>query len=328
MMPKISVIIPVYNTEKLLKLCVDSILSQDYPDVEIILVNDGSSDNSPLICDDYAAKFEQVHVIHQSNKGVSFARNTGLEHATGDFIAFVDADDLLFSPRSLTLLMEAITSSKADMAIGRCVYRNRGREHIEAFSLEKRLYTGEEFLEATLDDHSICYYVWRVLYRASFIKGLRFEVGRITGEDSFFIFQCACRKPTVVLIEDPVYIYSANMLSVTHSALSDKKYDDLLFLMKKKLELIRDTYPHLSDKSRNLEIKLHMMLLYNMLGLKGDIWKKRQKHSLEAFHKNKSYFVSASRDNAQWYRILKYRLYSPYKVYFSCKRLAKKLLKP
>ena len=92
---KISVIIPVYNAERYLKDCVDSIINQSYQNFELILVDDGSSDNSPKICDDYAAKDNRIVVIHKSNNGVSAARKTGLDNASGDYIMYVDSDDWL-----------------------------------------------------------------------------------------------------------------------------------------------------------------------------------------------------------------------------------------
>ena len=92
---KISVIIPVYNAEQYLKDCVDSIINQSYQNFELILVDDGSSDNSPKICDDYAAKDNRIIVIHKSNNGVSAARKTGLDNASGDYIMYVDSDDWL-----------------------------------------------------------------------------------------------------------------------------------------------------------------------------------------------------------------------------------------
>ena len=95
MMPRISIIVPVYNVEHVLKRCCESILCQTYADFECILVDDGSTDQSGKICDEYAGLDERFKVIHQSNGGVSAARNTGLDHAIGDFIAFVESDDCI-----------------------------------------------------------------------------------------------------------------------------------------------------------------------------------------------------------------------------------------
>ena len=92
-MPLISLIIPVYNVEKYLKNCVDSVIKQNYEDMEIILVDDGSKDNSPRICDEYSEKYDFINVIHQKNGGASVARNTGIDAATGKYLMFIDSDD-------------------------------------------------------------------------------------------------------------------------------------------------------------------------------------------------------------------------------------------
>ena len=91
----VSVIIPVYKVEKYLPMCVDSVLNQTYQNLEVILVDDGSPDNCPVICDEYAKKDKRIHVIHQKNAGLSMARNAGLDICTGDYITFVDSDDAL-----------------------------------------------------------------------------------------------------------------------------------------------------------------------------------------------------------------------------------------
>ena len=96
-MKKISVIVPIYNTEKYLKRCFDSILSSTYENLEVILVDDGSPDNSGKICDEYAARDSRIRVIHKKNGGLSSARNAGLDIATGDYVTFVDSDDYIAS---------------------------------------------------------------------------------------------------------------------------------------------------------------------------------------------------------------------------------------
>lgn len=113
--PLVSVILPIYKVEKYLRVCIDSLLSQDYPSYEIILVDDGSPDSCGLICDEYAAKYTFVQVVHQSNAGVSAARNAGMRMAKGDYICFVDPDDWV-DPDYLTILTEHMT--QGGMAVG------------------------------------------------------------------------------------------------------------------------------------------------------------------------------------------------------------------
>ena len=120
--PAISVIIPVYNAEQYLRRCVDSVLTQSYTDFELLLIDDGSRDQSPAICDEYAAADHRVQVFHKPNGGVSSARNLGLDHARGQWITFIDSDDFI-SPNYLS----AVNRSDADMLIlNKCVYHVRG----------------------------------------------------------------------------------------------------------------------------------------------------------------------------------------------------------
>ena len=113
-MVKVTVVIPVYNVEKYLKKCVDSVITQNFNDFEIILVDDGSTDNSGVLCDDYASKYEFISVIHQENKGLGGARNTGIEAANGEYILFLDSDDFL-APDCLKICCEKAEQYNCDM---------------------------------------------------------------------------------------------------------------------------------------------------------------------------------------------------------------------
>ena len=121
--PKISVIIPVYNAEKYLYRCIDSVLAQTYQDFELLLIDDGSKDSSGAICDEYAAKDARVRVFHKENGGVSSARNVGLDHARGEWITFVDADDWI----SMDWLKEMMTHSDSDLVIADFVVEGEGQ---------------------------------------------------------------------------------------------------------------------------------------------------------------------------------------------------------
>lgn len=122
----LSIIIPVYNTQDYLKRCVDSLIAQTYPNIEIILVNDGSNDESGKLCDDYALKYKNIHVLHQPNQGQSIARNSGIEHSSGDFITFVDSDDFIADPTTFESCMAAFDS---DIDVVQYPYRTK---HIDS----------------------------------------------------------------------------------------------------------------------------------------------------------------------------------------------------
>ena len=116
-MPKISIIVPVYKTETYLRQCIDSLINQTFQDIEIILVDDGSPDNSPAICDEYAAKDQRIKVIHKQNAGVSEARNSGIDAAKGDFLMFVDSDDWM-EIDGCDILYNEYLQTGADTVIG------------------------------------------------------------------------------------------------------------------------------------------------------------------------------------------------------------------
>lgn len=117
MYPKVSVIVPVFNVQKYIGECVDSILNQTYPNLEIVLIDDGSTDDSGRICDEYSCRFENVNVIHKSNAGLGYARNTGLENATGDFVTFIDGDDYV-SSKHISNLMDMVIKDNSDICLG------------------------------------------------------------------------------------------------------------------------------------------------------------------------------------------------------------------
>jgi len=145
-MPKISVIVPVYNVEKYLAKCIDSILAQTFTDFECILINDGSPDNSPAICDEYAKKDERMKVIHKENGGVSSARNTGLDIAQGEWITFADSDDWV-DENYLELMYSNAIKNNCDLSI--CGFKSVDEKgNINAvFSIIVPIYKVEKYLD-------------------------------------------------------------------------------------------------------------------------------------------------------------------------------------
>lgn len=133
--PLVSIIVPVYNAERYLRYCVDSILQQSYEHLEIILVDDGATDSSPMILDEYQRRDNRVRVIHQTNGGIAKAQNAGLDAAHGDYIAFADNDDIL-DRRNIELLLHALISTGADMSKAR--WRQFGVSQIEEVAMEAR----------------------------------------------------------------------------------------------------------------------------------------------------------------------------------------------
>lgn len=219
----ISVIVPVYKAEAFIARCVDSILSQTLPEFEMILVDDGSPDGSGAICDEYARRDGRVRVIHRENGGAAAARNTGLDFASGDWIAFIDSDDIAH-PDYLRFLHEAVVNNHADVAA--CRYKS--------FSDEYELTCGEAFYKLSPDtpesywvgDRTGATVPWGKLYERSLFEGVRFPEGRI-GEDEFVTYKIlfGCRK--LVVVDSPLYFYYSNSNGISRSDYF-KRFPDIL----------------------------------------------------------------------------------------------------
>lgn len=304
----VSVVVPVYNAEEYLEKCVESIIMQTYKNLEIILINDGSTDSSYRICNQLACKYENIEVINQENKGVSIARNIGMQNARGDYIFFVDSDDTI-PEKAIQKLLEASVDADADMAIGRISDKE---------TIPTGLFTGEEFLKLTLDDNPVAYYACRILYKRLFLQDIEFPEGVSVSEDSFFVFQCALKKPRVVIVNEIVYSYTVNLNSASRTSFTKKKYDDICNLLDRKESVVYEEYNHLMPQFYHLKTKIQMMLLTSLMGVKGKEFRKMEEETLQRFNDVKEYFrPDLPYCNNQYYQILSRNLYYPYKVYYN-----------
>ena len=220
-MEKISIIVPVYKVEKYLDRCVESIVNQTYKNLEIILVDDGSPDNCPQMCDKWAKKDSRIKVIHKQNGGVSSARNIGLDNATGEYIQFADSDDYL-ELNACELLINNMKETNADWVIAN--FNRIGSKFHQTEIIEKvmdnNFNTFKYMYEKRINGG-----IWNKLYLKSLIK-FKFNENQKISED--FIFNCEylqnCRK--ISFINDYIYNYISNDDSAIHS-FSKTCYDDL-----------------------------------------------------------------------------------------------------
>ena len=208
----ISVIVPVFNVAGYLRQCVDSILSQDYGNLEVILIDDGSTDGSGEICDRYAALDSRVRAIHQKNGGAAAAKNAGLRLATGEYLAFADSDDYL-EPDAYGFLMKALLETGADAVQGsfREVYRNRAEEQ----RISEEILEGYDYLLRFPKDFS-CALLWNKLYRRALFDGVFFEEGHKI-DDEYFTYQGFLQPRKVVRADRIVYNYRKRASSVMSS---------------------------------------------------------------------------------------------------------------
>lgn len=214
----VSIVVPVYKTEKYLDDCVQSILRQDYPSLEILLIDDGSPDGCPALCDGYAAAHENVSVIHQKNMGLGLSRNTGMYAAHGKYIFFVDSDDCLDGVSAIRLLVEKAEGEQADITVG--CYR-RFNDH-ETRQVNRHHLHGGEYTK-TVDFRFRGFYMyghlahnWGQLYKKEFLDryDLRCRDYPFT-QDKAHNMACYVYGPKYAFIEDSIYLYRVNEESVT-----------------------------------------------------------------------------------------------------------------
>ena len=225
----ISVIVPVYNVEQYLNQCVDSIVKQTYQELEIILIDDGSTDASGSLCDKWGKKDSRISVIHQSNHGLCAARNVGLNHARGEYITFIDSDDYIH-PKMYELLLRAIQKNNADIAACRERAFEDGSEQVEEVLCQKSIVTAEnqqQYLEHFLEEFIGPYtWVWNKLYTREIIGEKRFGNEKIL-EDIPFSVDLAVGADRVVWVEERLYYYRQHPSSIMH-----RKSEDMLLAYK------------------------------------------------------------------------------------------------
>lgn len=222
----VSVIVPVYNVRPYLRSCVDSILAQSLTGIEIVLVDDGSTDGSGLICDEYARQNKCIQVIHKDNGGLGSARNAGLDAATGEYVAFVDSDDRI-APEMYQQLLLALRDSKADLSI--CGYRKvEGHEEQGvANTYASETMTGMQALEKLYTNDYVYFTIaCNKLFKRSVFDSLRFPQGKLF-EDGYAAFRFYFAAQTVVCLPECYYFYLTRSGSITTSLLSIKNLDGL-----------------------------------------------------------------------------------------------------
>ena len=212
-MPSVSVIVPVYNVEKYLPRCLESLVNQTLEDIEIICVDDGSTDSSPVILDDYASRFPKIKALHTENRGVSSARNTALDIAKGDYIGFVDSDDAASPGMFRTLLSCAL---ETDSSIVQCSYDKASRRVDEA-----RTFSVREEIVSALMDFTLTNAVWDKLYRRDVLDGVRFSRDLKFAEDFEFNAHAFVRAGRVTVIPDSLVFYTERDESESHHSINN-----------------------------------------------------------------------------------------------------------
>lgn len=229
--PLVSIIVPVYNVENYLESCINSILTQSYKRIEVILVDDGSTDSSGRLCDKFVMQDRRVRVIHQTNAGVSAARNAGLDVMTGEYFAFVDSDDLVYHDY-ISLMVSSLRRVKSDMVLAGYTIVNDTAELSLSYDnrcsqpsqTAKRLSRDKALLEL-LYGRSIRNQPFSKLFATDEFGKIRFNTAFSVGEDMDYIFRCLMVTDSVTQIAEPVYFYMYRENSVMHQEFSEKRAD-------------------------------------------------------------------------------------------------------
>lgn len=233
----ISVIVPVYNAEKYLDRCLQSILVQTYTYFEIILINDGSTDRSQVICEKYAQVDKRIRVIKKVNSGVAKTRNVGIQMAKGKYISFVDADDYIKSNMLEKMIIRA-EQNNSDIVMCKYFVDNEGEIYKVSMDYEK-VYDGCSSIKEGLlilyyeEYHNGLYSLWNKLIKRSIYteNNILFDVSLKRGEDAWFIFQCLKHCKRVDFISEPFYYYYQNNGSIMHTLYEDQ-YEKWVYMRK------------------------------------------------------------------------------------------------
>lgn len=241
---KISVIVPVYNVEAYLEKCVESILKQTYTNLEILLVNDGSTDTSGELCDQLAQRDQRIRVIHKENGGLSDARNRGIEEASSDLIGFIDSDDYIDEDMYETLYRQMLEFN-ADLSM--CghydVYHQIPEKQVAAIQTWEL--TPQEAIKMVMEAKILSVTAVNKLYKKELFENLRFEIGKIA-EDAFIMIALIhhCRK--VVATNEKKYYYVHRENSITTQKFS-LKFLNVIEAYEQNANIIRENYPELAD---------------------------------------------------------------------------------
>lgn len=234
----VSVIVPIYNAESYMTACIESIRNQTYTNIEIILVDDGSSDGGPSICDTYKEMDARIQVIHKNNGGVSSARNIGLKIAKGKYISFVDADDTI-SRQMIEKLVQTIEENQVDLAVCGFSMVNEAGEILQETAIRNLLLSGEEALCHTFEDYDFQMAVWNKLYIRSIIEEnqIRFHEQITHGEDGLWLCTYLTKCNKVYWTGESYYKYLQVENSAMNKMQSSKQFDYRQLSVLESLEL-------------------------------------------------------------------------------------------
>jgi len=269
MNPQLSIIIPIYQAEKYLKDCLNSVLAQSFSNFEMILIDDGSTDKSGKICDEYAHKDTRIKVIHQKNGGQALARNVGIDASLGEYIGFVDNDDLL-EPEMFKMLIKNMEESNADISACSFIQKDEnGNIAHNQHSYIKYILSNEEGVKEILSREKLDIYVWTKVYKKVFLDKhkIRFESGK-NDEDILFNYQAYTFATTSVVEDNPLYIYNHRESSASRTypkQYLEKYLSGTLYRVNKIENLTEQNYPELTYLAKRQKIIYCIQMLSSII---------------------------------------------------------------
>ena len=260
--PLISVIIPIYNVERFLQQCLESVIAQTYASLEILLINDGSNDGSVIIAQHFAQQDARIRLVHQGNKGLSAARNTGIDHAQGDYIAFVDSDDWLEHDYFEKLMTNALATQADISSVSYYRFNDQSKEFIWYTLRDNSViefFTPEEAMNAYYDiiyNRTTSFVVaWGKIYRRYLFDDIRFPVGKYC-EDDFTTYKLILASNGIVMDTTPLYCYREREASLSGETFSVQRLNDYREAHEERVAVLA---------THGLELKPHLIVYRNKL---------------------------------------------------------------
>lgn len=279
MAPEISIIIPAYNEEKNIARCLNSVLAQTFENFEAICIDDGSTDRTTEIIKSFAEKDERIILLKNPDKGVSSARNFGIENAKGNYIGFVDSDDFI-QPQMYEFLYRAVTENNCDFSV--CKYEKSSDIKVKFFEYKTEDFLPEKFISNFNEEELVFSSVWTKLISNKLLKKLKFKNFRI-GEDTVFNSELYSYNPSSVLVDAKLYTYYINPQSVSFTELWSEKWFDLIQTRFISFDILKNKNEALS--SFYLERGMKLLLSYKF-NLKGSPNEEKFKAQLKNYFKN------------------------------------------
>lgn len=322
--PLVTVVVPVYNVEKYLDRCIGSIVNQTYKNLEIILVDDGSPDNCPRMCDDWAEKDSRIKVIHKKNAGLGMARNSGIEIATGKYIFFIDSDDYIDMYAVEKSVDIAINSQSQVVMFGHSNFDDSGNITPLKMKTDKLYFEGTELLNDLLPglfvyDRGLGVRTGNKMFSLALFRenNLRYKSEReIISEDAFFALELFRYVKKVAILPENLYFYYQNPKSLTSTYREDRQEKNNSFLLKSLEEIENNNYPDCVSKA--LKVRYHA---YTISALKqilnSDLSNSMKKKEVYKIFKNKTLNETLSPDVLTsekntlklFYYLVRYKLY-------------------